>query len=481
MRPSSKVESSLRSPETRSRHTTSPTLLHPVLQSALANLDIQLEEELARYRRQRAGERAAAGRTSRHSQRQRSPKPLDLIAVSATGGRTRPTETSEPAPPGSPDRISHLTEHGSILTTGDHPPATAIEADPGFTASSSTHFAIAVQGTHPLALRTTSESEPAPSLSGTILASSLVQSRSDSGLDDYLESSEELLRSLAEEEAEIQAEQGFMQSLLTPLGLGSMLLLLVSSAMFGYVLMNPSIFSQLSALRTLGTASNPQQSSHSAAGTASVPQPNLAGGELNNLNLDTLGTLTTRPSLLSPSGLTKTPTSIAPVTNPAIASTKLGALGNLSIATVPPSSSAPLSTAESSTSTAASTGALAPSQLPVSNQPSNKTAAVRPSRSVPARTPVPSATQQRDSVLPSNSSSAVTRPSSADPYPNKVVVPYESDRSLENARQSVPDAYVRNFSDGARVQVGAYGRAADAEAKAAELRKQGIPAEVLRQ
>ncbi len=62
------------------------------LQQALAHLDIQIEEELARYRRQR---RQSMGTSPAHSRGAASlpsstPKTLDLIAIPALGGRTNP-------------------------------------------------------------------------------------------------------------------------------------------------------------------------------------------------------------------------------------------------------------------------------------------------------------------------------------------------------------------------------------------------------
>ena len=60
--------------------------------------------------------------------------------------------------------------------------------------------------------------------------------------DDYLESSEALLRSLTEEQQKKVAQdknQNTNDALLSPLGIGSMLLLLLASLTLGYVLFNP--------------------------------------------------------------------------------------------------------------------------------------------------------------------------------------------------------------------------------------------------
>jgi hypothetical protein len=49
---------------------------------------------------------------------------------------------------------------------------------------------------------------------------------------------------------------------------------------------------------------------------------------------------------------------------------------------------------------------------------------------------------------------------------------------LEKARETVPDAYLQNYSDGAKVQLGAYDNESAAQKRAEELRQQGVPAEV---
>jgi cell division septation protein DedD len=49
---------------------------------------------------------------------------------------------------------------------------------------------------------------------------------------------------------------------------------------------------------------------------------------------------------------------------------------------------------------------------------------------------------------------------------------------LQQARQSVPDAYVRNLPSGAKVQLGAFSSEAAAQERVQELQQQGIPAQV---
>jgi cell division septation protein DedD len=55
-----------------------------------------------------------------------------------------------------------------------------------------------------------------------------------------------------------------------------------------------------------------------------------------------------------------------------------------------------------------------------------------------------------------------------------VVTSYTDERSLEKAREVVPDAYVREFKTGVKVQMGALDNPEAAKRLAEELRVQGI-------
>jgi hypothetical protein len=82
------------------------------------------------------------------------------------------------------------------------------------------------------------------------------------------------------------------------------------------------------------------------------------------------------------------------------------------------------------------------------------------------------------SPSPAAAASPETRSTASGSYDYKVVIPYDSDRTLETVKESVPDAYLRNFPDGARIQTGAYSSETDAQRQVQELRNQGISAEV---
>ena len=106
--------------------------------------------------------------------------------------------------------------------------------------------------------------------------------------DDYLESSEALLRSLTDEQPQTTKPSNSDDSLLSPLGIGSMLLLLVASLTLGYVVFNPKGLPQLNFSKLFNNnTSNPKNTED--VGNNSQPQtqpektypkyPNLAAKE----------------------------------------------------------------------------------------------------------------------------------------------------------------------------------------------------------
>ena len=478
MRPSPSVESSNPSSPMRS--------LHPALTNALASLDIQLEEELVRYRRLRNG----TGQTTRAGNRKSAAKPPDLISIPATGGRTHPVEADLP-PSVTSSRNGLETQMASVpdssgVSAGQPVPFSPSAPDPSpILAPESTNSELAISVPAPESQITPDGEAGTAHLSaaGGEDPSTLVSTANYQRLDDYLESSEELLRSLATEEAEVQAERGFMRSLLTPLGVGSMLLLLISSAMFGYVLMNPSSLARLFAPHGSKASVNPSDpTAANPSQTALVPpQPNLANQEFKDLNLGTLGTLKNDGSVRSKGGANSSATSMP--AKPTVTSTRLGVSGSSTVST--PAAIAPGNAAATSAAPPLPSAASAPA-LPVQPAPPvfDPPAPARISSPPSNRLPSPSAYNSAPSRKPSGPPASVTPPANSGStagggnYGYKVVTPYDSDRTLETAKKVVPDAYVRNFSNGARIQLGASTTAAEAEAKAQGLRNQGIPAEV---
>jgi hypothetical protein len=339
-----------------------------------------LEDELTRYRRQRAG-LSVAPIVLRPKQLQK--KALDLMSF----GAETETEVTPATPETSPKAISFdLGTRAIVEPSLEHSAMIPYEPE------------TAGQALFELAQEPGEQTPP----------------------DDYLESSEHLLKSLKREEAKVEVERGFLQSLSTPLGIGSMLTLLVSSAMLGYVIMNPSILSGM-----MQTARQPEATdSGSEVASGSIPNsPPLDQDEFSDLGLDTLSVVRTKPAAIAT--IAPTPTQSAPVASPT------------------PTQSAP-------------TAFVAPSAAPVAPSPIASSSVLLPSITVPKTVnPAP----------PANSQS----------LQYKVEIPFTGDRSLEAARQVVPDAFVR--SDG-KIQLAATLTQSDAQKKAQELKNRGIAAEI---
>lgn len=223
---------------------TAPThSLHPALQATLNSLDVDLEEELNRYRRQKAGAPAPPPKGLR---RNHPPKTLNLISVTATVTSVPPV----------PEPVTHppLIE-----------PATPVE--------------------------------PPQSVSLTVpVPGQLEPDHSVPVPDDYLESSEALLKSLAESE-ELPPRSWGWETLRTPLGVGSILLLLMVSATFGLLLRNPTWVSELyTQLAQKNPESVPTPQAAPSPTAAVPPVTNLAKPEFVDLNLRTLATLKSAPA-----------------------------------------------------------------------------------------------------------------------------------------------------------------------------------------
>ncbi len=455
--------------------------LHPLLQKAFACSDIQLDEELARYRRQKAlGKATYAPRPAAY---RTAPKSPDLIS-------TAPMPQSAALPLQVASTLEPTLEPSSAAIALN----LAIAALPDHADLSKANIFELKELAAQYAAQVTSESEVA--LDGI-------------SPDYYLESSE-LLRNLAVEEAEVEAEQSFFQSLLTPLGMGSMVLLLLSSAMFGFLVMNPTSVSRFldgketqTAVNSLGSSVSPPN--NPPLGMASAPQPNLASQEFSDLSLQTLGSIEGAPSVgLSTSKLSQAETRLNTGEQPA----NIGLSGNSVPTTgLTPSSeptpvrSAPLRIAEPLPDRAAS----------IPPAPISRSAPLPPRVSVSqASSPIPryKPSSPPDRAAPAQSSTlpakpytpplrfepvkpeATESPEPAAPQPPiqvreyvrefdyKVVTPYSSDRSLSEAQQKVPDAYLQNYPAGAKVQLGSFENESAAKARVEQLRQQGVQAEI---
>jgi hypothetical protein len=497
--------------------------LHPILAQTLAHLDCHLEDELIRYRRLKAlGKAGYPLRTP-----SRPPvKPLNTATLPLPVGGRGGDRSQAPIDMAPTHAIAEPTPVSSA--SFDHPISDFSPSEPMSADSTTTELRqLAQQYAEQVA-----EQAAEPLNESDAMAEAIP--------DDYLESSEELLRSLAQEQAGVEAEQGFFQSLLTPLGLGAMLLLLLSSALFGFVIMNPAsvsrFFNRSEAPETASAEGSVVDATEPSANLGGSPvegstslQPNLASQELPDLNLGNLAAVeSNRPagdlgavnpalpsvapgagktvhlgasgSNLGGSGSVGTVLSDRPNVAPSSsASSSAGLSSNLPTTSVPypsrlipaaPEAAAP-AVPRSYPAYSNNHGAERPASRPIPRYETDPPrAAPSAGRSMPAlRKPAPA-----KSLPPVPSTPALPTPAAPSPEPAQtaspspaasssgqgytVVSPYTNDRDLTNARQQAPDAYLLNTSEGAKIQLGVYRDSAEAKTRAEQLRKQGVPAEV---
>lgn len=441
--------------------------IKPALQAALVSLDMQLEEELARYRRQKAGRPVMPPRgLGRHQVR----KPLDLISVDRAGETVqRPALGMSTAPKISmPLTSAHQTPAplSDWETEREEFPPTSQPSRVSSVPSGLSDASIIPSPSN----ATTDRPAPAPRMTERQTAPG--QSESDLAAfadaqaqpEDYLESSEQLLRSLAEDEKRAEPQKRFTDRLLTPLGVGSILLLLLSSATLVYIFTNPSTLSALGLDRLFGTkqqttAESPSKitavKSEPATGSSTLNGPKLDQGEFKDINPDNLSQLEVSSSPSSP------PSPVAPLSelpNPGVNSA------------VPPAASG---------STAANGASNLPSALlPRSLSPgaaSQAPTGVQRVVPIPAPLAPPPVASAPQPAAPENIAASPASSRNSFYY---VLGNYSSDRDLAEARKVVPDAYVEKFPQGARIQMGAFKRESEAKTLVEQLKQQGVTASI---
>ncbi|MFB2972324.1 SPOR domain-containing protein [Aerosakkonema sp. BLCC-F183] len=429
---------------TQPRATSSATQPYsPVLQGVLTSLDVQLEDELARYRRLCPAKAVPPRPVGRPQVR----KTLDLISIPATIGRT---EAPIPATT-APESLPPFTSKNDV----------PIEAEVGDRESDTSNGAIAMPD---LAIdpSSTPNLEHSPILAGA-KGNFVTPVTAPMPPSEYLEPSPASLEHLGQQKATVEAERSFADNLLSPLGVGSMLLLLLSSATLGYIAMNPSSLSHLSVGRFFAsgnlTAANSAEKNLSAGETKArekgIPNsPNLASQEFVDLNLRSLSTL--KPKNLAKLPPLPTPSSQLPV--------------NLPVPLPSPVADA------------------IPIDLPAALLPSSVQSGVLPQlgdrRPVTLPPPAQSnkATQGIARLAPAANKPNPPKAKSTPAQENKflVVTAQNSDRSLAQVRKTIPEAFVRRLPQGNRIQVASFPSESQAQKKVRELQKQGISAQVYR-
>lgn len=392
-------------------HQSSSTPINPALQAALGCLDVNLETELTTYRRHR-----------RRAEQWVSPSVRPSTKTETTNqqpGQNQPPTAAEPTE-------QSLSIPLSLGASSGEPPRTTTAG-----------------GSQPIKPFI---STPPPNK--------------------YLESSEKLIESLDSPTAEATEERSLAASLLTPLGLSSMLLFLLSCTALGYAVFYPSSLAKMVGLNRLVGSNTPSETQSSASKVTDtrsneLPKaPNLVSKEFVELDLSTLSNVKpTSSPIASPS-----PKASIPPT-PAAVSDSSGAV--------------PIPTEDGNPPTIKEKGLnnLSTALLP---SPTNNVAQTVPTLPTLPPTPSPLAS---NSVNPAPASPAVPSPAPAATLGSParasdgfyyVVVDYTDAKSLEQARIAVPDAYVRKFSKGVKIQVGALNDAASAQRLVKELQAKGL-------
>ncbi|AFZ21239.1 hypothetical protein [Allocoleopsis franciscana] len=469
---------------------TTPSLsnpsIHPVLQAALGSIDVQLEEELARYRRQRAGRPVMSpSGLGRHQIR----KPLELIAVDQGTKKTqRPALGMSTAPqisfplvmvnPSQAATSSQETSREPMDQMGERESSFSTPSDSAspLMAASGTNTD-AWDGVEDVREQLTSAEKPAEEIGGLVPLGA-----AQSQPEDYLESSEKLLRSLDQEEVPPRSRKRLIDKVLTPLGVGSILLLLLSGATLAYIFKNPSTLSALNPNRWFGskattTAQQPTESAPAkttpSENVPTIKGPNLAAEEFPEVGLNTLSHLEPSPTPTQPVVPTQPEGSGSEVTQqapPVIPNSALpGSSSDISSALLP--SPGQPETIPSTVAPLAPLPAL-PTGVPGAN--SSNSSAVNSKPSLAPTTPV---TKQNSKASSAATQQAAT-PASAKGSFYYVLMNYSSDRDLAQAKTIVPDAYVQNVPEGKKIYMGAFKLESQAKTLVETLKKQGVNASI---
>ncbi|GAX36961.1 hypothetical protein [Nodularia sp. NIES-3585] len=248
--------------------------LKPPLAAALASLEVPIDKELARYRRRRIGVRIQnQSRMGRYIHTQ-SP---DLLDHPVTEGKVTPTSEDNQTLT-TPGFILHETPQENLVSTN-------VQLDDFNLLSDSE----SIKPQIPQSSRNSASSIVPAGVEAN--QNQTPETDYSSPPDDYLESSEALLRGLTEAQSDPEELNKSNDSLLSPVGIGSMLLLLVASLTLGYVVFNPNSqgwtgFNLSRLFKTDSSLNSEENPEKVASNTQSEPEltsipkyPNLAAKE----------------------------------------------------------------------------------------------------------------------------------------------------------------------------------------------------------
>ncbi|MDY6938965.1 MAG: hypothetical protein SWY16_14995 [Cyanobacteriota bacterium] len=413
--------------------------LKPALRVALGSLDVQLDAELARYRRL-----SKATKPYRKSTISTPPTPSDGVTIAQGVLPESPLPVPEERPtvpeaePATPivDAIEPETPAipptPATPTTPELPPMVVQPAASAPTPASTNSVASLPPLDPPAPSPIADVPTPEPTIAPPPIAAGTTPDPTAPEPKDYLESSEELLKTTGDPAVENERSGGLMGIL----GIGSVLLFLLATATLGYAIFRPA-----SVARFLGRS--PDSETANAPATEEAPQeteelptsPDLSREEFKDLELDNLGSVNPSPSPVPQTAPTPVPTA-APTPTPGSTST----LDNLD-------------------------RVLDPNADP---------SEANPSPADPTATPSPEAS-------PNSEEAETPKPpvDEDDRYYNFhfVVVEYNP-QNWDKVRETVPDAYLRQFPVGERIQVGAFDTQEEAQQLLDALQAGGVNATV---
>ncbi|NET70969.1 MAG: hypothetical protein F6K62_08460 [Sphaerospermopsis sp. SIO1G2] len=367
--------------------------LKPQLATALSNLEVHLDQELIRYRRIRSAV-SLPKQSDLEKLNSYSTPPVDSIDLPSLQNQPDLAENSSLAAQ-LPEELSNLP--GSVAED------TSITSNEPI---SSPDVINSVSSIVPMKVQTENDQT---------LASS---HNSSTHPDDYLESSEALLRSLQTEQAKPKkSSQNQTDSLLSPLGIGSMLLLLLASLTLGYVVLNPQ----------------------------SMPKWDISKIKLFNLSF-----LNNRETTSDDSNNSTTP-------EPAI--TPIEKYPNLAASEFP------------EVNDPNDVVGLKPKAKPT---PTPTTVTPPPVANITPRTPIKPVPLPSVTPKATTSANTVIQPSSDGYY--YLIVDNKGTEALASAQKVVPDAYLSNGKK--YIYLGALETEAEAKKRLQELKEQGIKARV---
>jgi hypothetical protein len=440
------------------------------LQAALTSLNVSLEEELTRYRRYRQGYTPALKSYA--------------LTPTAQGNSGKTLDWVSPPPPERPKPNSSPVRE-TLETASESPGSLSPSANPDWGTALSTSFA------------------------DQNLAEPDTGFEPDSPPEDYLESSEELLRSLAEEEEDEESltTPPTLNPWLTPLGIGSTLLLILLCITFGVIFFNPSLMRYLFPNRPFREP-NPTvpesapEPTPTPANSSEVSQSlSLPPSEFGQLTLESLSILDPKqppqPSPMASPVVAKSPVEDASTTT---SKSKLKSGLNLRVLSLPVFSAAPepQSAPPQAPQVAEPPAPLPPPPVARATAPLNPqelpqlqaAAPIVPPQAPSFAQPVPPQSQLQGFAgsipipvdMPPEQEwmpePVATVPEVQDLESYYVVANYEDGTAMAKIQALVPDAYLRNFADGIYVQLGVFDHRGMAEAFLDELKIEGISAKI---